>query len=438
MRGALFTVLLICSLVAAPVEARRNNNNSIMGEQSRPTAYGLKISRGGQQSDLEPEPLMPIAGLSLMQYLNTVNTAEGEGGVYAAALSEPLQDIGRAYQAENKHREAIQFFRRALHLSRVNEGLYTETQLPLLDYMIESHLAMGQVFDVDDKQNYRFRVQQKLYQPGDPALTEAALEFSEWQRQAYLDGFAGDNYRRLVNMYDLHTRQIELLEQDSVDDAVLLRHLRQRMQAEYLLSQYEGEKEAEIQVSVSSPLDKQFAFSTDPAVHRFKYLRDFNYRNGERTMKRIIEVLEREAEPDPLELAKAQIALGDWYMWWDVLARAIQCYERAWAILDKDGSNLTNPDALFQEPVELPVTEVFRPGPITPQAERSALGTVLFDVSRQGRARNVEIVEQDPAEEMGARVALFDMLREMRFRPIVREGEAVLTESVVRVYRYEY
>ena len=246
MRGALFTVLLICSLVAAPVEARRNNNNSIMGEQSRPTAYGLKISRGGQQSDFEPEPLMPIAGLSLMQYLNTVNTAEGEGGVYAAALSEPLQDIGRAYQAENKHREAIQFFRRALHLSRVNEGLYTETQLPLLDYMIESHLAMGQVFDVDDKQNYRFRVQQKLYQPGDPALTEAALEFSEWQRQAYLDGFAGDNYRRLVNMYDLHTRQIELLEQDSGDDAVLLQHLRQRMQAEYLLSQYEGEKEAEI------------------------------------------------------------------------------------------------------------------------------------------------------------------------------------------------
>ena len=93
---------------------------------------------------------------------------------------------------------------------------------------------------------------------------------------------------------------------------------------------------------------------------------------------------------------------------------------------------------MFPEPVELPENKVFIPGAITEPGDQQALATALFNVSRQGRAREVEIVEQDPPEAMGARVALFDMMKEMRYRPIVREGKVVPTEAVVRVYRYEY
>lgn len=430
--------LLALLVLPGYVGAARNATNSILGENSRPTAYGLKIVRGIDAAEQPAGDFFPIAGMSLMAYMDSINSAEGQGGAYASDLAEPLQDIGRAYQSEHKHREAMRYFRRALHLSRINEGLYTESQLPVLDYMIDSHLAMGQLFDVDDKQNYRFRVQQKLYTAGDPALLDATREYAEWQRQAYLDGFAGNNYRRLVDIYDMYSAQIDHLEAGEQGEASLVPHLYQRMEAEYLLSQYEGEKEAEIQVSVSNPLDKKFALSTDPAVNRFKYLKDFNYRNGERTMKRIVELLEQAEEVDAVKLAEAKIALGDWYLWWDVLVRGIQAYEEAWMILEQDGSKYTNPDSLFSEPVELPVTSVFHPGSITSAREQQALATILFDVSRQGRAREVEIVEQDPPGEMGARVALFDMVKEMRFRPIVRQGKVVQSNSVIRVYRYDY
>ena len=59
-------------------------------------------------------------------------------------------------------------------------------------------------------------------------------------------------------------------------------------------------------------------------------------------------------------------------------------------------------------------------------------------VARTGRAREVEIVLQNPPQHMGARVALFNMMKEMRFRPIVRDGKAVIAEAVIRDYRYEY
>ena len=139
-------------------------------------------------------------------------------------------------------------------------------------------------------------------------------------------------------------------------------------------------------------------------------------------MRRIVELQEGREKPDVVELARAKIALGDWHLWWDNRARAVQAYEEAWALFDGDASDLTDPDSLFTQPVELPEVPVFHPGSITPVNDERAHATIMFNVSRGGRARDVQIVQQTPPGNMGARVALFDMMKEMRFRPIVREG----------------
>jgi len=434
---SLVALLLLATAGSLPAVAG-SANNSILGERPRPTPYGLKIVRGNDDRRGEAENELPIAGLSLGRYLQSIEQAELGGGAYAEDLAEPLQDLGRAYQAEEKHPEAMDFFSRALHLSRINEGLYSPTQLPLLGYMIDSHLAMGQLGDADNKHNYRFRMQQRIYEAGDPALMDATLEYTEWQRQVYLDGFSGNTYRRIVDIHTVHSKVIEQLESEDPADPRIIPHLYERMEAEYLVSQYDGEKEAEFQVNISNSMDVQFAMSTDLSAQRFQYLREFNYRNGVKTMQRIIELQEAQEHTDPLELARAKIALGDWYMWWDTRARAVQAYEEAWAILDGDGSEMTDPDALFTHPVELPEVPVFHPGTITPVNDERAHATILFNVSRAGRARDVKIVQQTPPGHMGARVALFDMVKEMRFRPIVREGKVVLAENVIRDYRYEF
>jgi hypothetical protein len=39
---------------------------------------------------------------------------------------------------------------------------------------------------------------------------------------------------------------------------------------------------------------------------------------------------------------------------------------------------------------------------------------------------------------MGARVVLYRLLREVRFRPVVRDGAAVPFAGIEREYRYQY
>ena len=416
--------------------------------QSR--SFTRQIVRGSFESEL-PLPGMPlelylksdagelpIAGLSLGRYLESIEAAEDSGGAYSTDLAEPLADMGHAYQAADKHTEAMDFFRRALHLSRINEGLYSANQLPVLQGMINSQLAMGQFDRVDDNQDYRFRVQRHVYTAGDPGLLQATLEYSEWQRAAYLQGLGGETYLRLLDMHDVHSREIERLQGSGKNHPALIRHLRERLRAEYLISQYEGEKAAEFQINISNGMPSQPGVITDLDQHRFSMLKKNNFRSGRKTLLQIVELLQAQQPPDSLELARAKIALGDWYLWWDWLARALQSYQEAYVILENDGEATTDPGALFADFVELPEEPVFHPGPISPPAERQARALVMFDVSRVGRARDIEIVELDPPESKGARIALFDLLREIRFRPQVRDGEVVAVKSVTREYRFEY
>ncbi|MCZ6829469.1 MAG: hypothetical protein O7F73_07770, partial [Gammaproteobacteria bacterium] len=277
-----------------------------------------------------------------------------------------------------------------------------------------------------------------VYEAGDPGLLEATLEYSEWQRAAYLEGLGGKTYLRLLDMHYIHSREIERLQALGKDDPALIRHLRQRVRAEYLLSQYQGEKQAEFQINISNGLESQFALNTNLDMQRFSMLKKNNFRNGRKTLQQIVELLATQEPANTLELARAKIALGDWYLWWDWLARALQSYEEAYALLENDDEPATDPTALFAEFVELPEEPIFHPGAISPPAARQARALVMFDISRVGRAREVEIVELEPADTPGARIALFRMLREIRFRPRVSNGEVVAVESVVREYLFEY
>ncbi|MCZ6827985.1 MAG: hypothetical protein O7F73_00060, partial [Gammaproteobacteria bacterium] len=177
------TIPLLLALALMSVGASADNaNNYINPERTLPTPYGLKIVHSsdvriaghlgerpvaGMSLGLYPEfeeGELPIAGLSLARYLETIEAAEDSGGAYSADLAEPLAGMGHAYQAEDKHPQAMDFFRRALHLSRINEGLYSANQLPVLAGMINSQMAMGQLSSVDENQEYRFRVQRHVYE----------------------------------------------------------------------------------------------------------------------------------------------------------------------------------------------------------------------------------------------------------------------------------
>ena len=58
-------------------------------------------------------------------------------GPYASGLTDPLAGVAQIYKQRGDYDDAIEAYRRALHLIRVNDGLKSERQIPLLRDLME-------------------------------------------------------------------------------------------------------------------------------------------------------------------------------------------------------------------------------------------------------------------------------------------------------------
>ena len=87
-----------------------------------------------------------------------------------------LRDLGAAYFADGEYGEAIDSFGRAIHLLRVNEGLYTHEQTGMVEQIIEAHLQVGNFIAADDQHEYLYRVRKANLSPADPEMIAAALK----------------------------------------------------------------------------------------------------------------------------------------------------------------------------------------------------------------------------------------------------------------------
>ncbi len=94
-------------------------NDSIAPEKPKPTPYGFQITRSQDVHLRHIGPWVEDQPGALAHNLDLVRESEEAGGAYTTELAEPLQALARSYQAQGKHRDAVQAFQRALHLLRI-------------------------------------------------------------------------------------------------------------------------------------------------------------------------------------------------------------------------------------------------------------------------------------------------------------------------------
>jgi len=348
---------------------------------------------------------------------------------------EPAIEEGSALQRADRHRAAIRAFRHAIHLQRINEGLDSPAQLALWERVLASQLALGlgEAANATQANLYRLRLRHAV-SPGDRFA--AASAYSDWKRRRYLDGRGVAAYRDLLAMIDVHDDALAALR--GAGPSAELPHLYRRLEAEYLISTYAGENSPVTHVHSGGVGLADYETANDLDADRFRRLRKHNFRNGREILGRIVAVLDAQPEQDVEALAAAKIALGDWYLWWHRRGRALASYREAWALYDGDGDPATDPAALFPGPRELPDADAFSTGRAPDPYQQPARAVVRFDVSRLGEARSIEFLELEPGDAPGARSALYQLLKNHRFRPLLRDGEAVSASAVVRRYRYHY
>ncbi|TXS95426.1 hypothetical protein FV139_05940 [Parahaliea maris] len=363
---------------------------------------------------------------------DAVRRAEHARGAYAPDLIEPLSDSARFHSEAGKHSDAISDYQRALHLTRINGGLYNAGQIPLLQQLAVSQESLGQLLEADSTRDYLYRVQRNVLSADPAESARAALVRARWKRNLYRAGVGHEPYLWLLQSHRAHAEALELLGPDNPDFSARLEHVYGRMETEYLISHYRNPQQRGL--SFSSP---GFAGRVSLDADAFRLLKKHNYRNGRKTLQQAIDLLQS-IDPLPLEeLARVHIALGDWHLWWFQHSSAQHSYRDAWRLWEGERGAGTAASALFPEPRLLPDGQKLGSGSVGGEAGAH----VRFRVSKKGEARDIEVLElaAPPGRDSDfARVVVFNLLKEYRFRPVVRAGEVVTGEPVERRFRFDY
>ncbi len=400
--------------------------------------YGQYILRAGDTVSDSPPPLagpVQAAGDAAPVEARLLELEEG-GGPYSGDLAEVLAELAAHYRGRGDSEEALRLYRRALHVVRINEGLYSERQAPLVRAELDIYRERGHFAALDERYDYYFR----LFGGGRPPLTEvrlrAALGYLRWQREALRLGLPTRPERRLLDLVQLNGQML--------DNATASAGLPAQARARLALSQLNNlylvqdmvplvERDPFQATAFAAPGSRQDPAQQDFVQRRGQNLRSVAYAQGVDLLQGLIAGWP--VAEDVEQLAALHLALGDWHQWHDKWHSAAPHYQAVERLLRENGRRDTL-DRWLGAPVELPASGVFNGLPEQPldAADAAPAVTLSYDVDRRGRARNIATVALAPDQE-NAGMRVVRALREVRFRPRWRGGAAQDSTGLLREYR---
>ena len=384
------------------------------------TAFALNSLPVCAQEAAVNEPTVDANPQEEQAYTRSIEAIESDGGAYAGELSELLLGLALTLQSQGRHTEAIALFRRGIHLTRVNEGLYCAQQVPLLQGEIASHLAIQDYAMADERQDYLYRIQTRSLEAGD-ALTDALVQQAQWQYAAYQLGLGADGYLRLLNMLELYRQALGMVatEENGVETSVkLLPPLQGMLKTQYLIAGY-----------TEQDSDRPFSEDERPpeALLQFNAYRAQSYRQG----NNIIEAIAR-IEPN---IAQTQVMLGDWSLWNGRTKDAWQAYRRAETELAVEDDAQVGLQSIFAQPVALP--DIAGLASLPPAVDAKQADVVLeFTVDEKGRVQDLERLG-DNEESVKQAKQLMKQIRKTVFRPRFVDGQPLETEKMVKAFNVQ-
>lgn len=163
-----------------PANAGQSTGND-PSPQSPPTPQLEQTLEAEKQEDsvaaIERAQLLSSAA-ALEQQLATLNQTTGP---YDPIRLEVQQDLARLQQQLNNHETAEQLLSDSLQLARLNFGLYDDSQLSILQSLVQVRQSMKDWEGTDAAAHLLFQIQRRLYAPDSAEYTQALLDYSQWQ-----------------------------------------------------------------------------------------------------------------------------------------------------------------------------------------------------------------------------------------------------------------
>jgi tetratricopeptide (TPR) repeat protein len=363
-------------------------------------------------------------------YEQMLEQLEYDGGAWSAQIAEELSTLGNMLYEQGDYEQSIEVFDRAVHVNRVNYGLYSTQQIPLVERIVESHIALGQWQQADQQQQYAFYVQSKAYGARDPRMAEVFENLARWNIASFFRGIDPDPSARLLETYMLFRAAANTVAfHFGTADPRYVSLLRDVAGASDMVTRY-------------TPPGTVTATATNPNIRRvseFVGVPNDQVRvpngGGEGALRRILEFYsddDRPATQENLMLrVRALAELGDWYMMEQRRQAALDAYADAWNLLltMEEGSVLAQ--QFFDRIVFLPTfsrfdeeqREAFQASPDF--GARQGYVDISFDVSRYGRAGNFSVLAVEPAGMGRVDMMAINHLRSLTVRPRVEAGETL-------------
>ena len=167
-------------------------------EQAAAAAARAKAAREAEEAARQEARIRELT-LELSQRQQAITDLQSAQGVYDPALIEAHDDIARLYIELEDYGSAAQSLNEALQIIRINTGLYSEQQRPLIDQLIDNHARMEQWIEVDDLVHLDHHISSRLYAPVDSQYLDAAGDYGEWKLRVLRENLLQLNSRGLMN-----------------------------------------------------------------------------------------------------------------------------------------------------------------------------------------------------------------------------------------------
>lgn len=365
-----------------------------------PAPFGLEID---YRQDPHPASGAPTTAqrAALEEGIARLEAAEAAAGPFAPALTEPLLDLAASAWELQDRETALSLYAAALHRIRVNEGLYSERQLPVVQALMAIFREQGDREALSDRADYFYRLTGSGQPPWNMTKLRAALGYLQW-RQEYLSHQSGTywatNTAEILALYELGEDLRERVCDDPefavtwCDDFSLT-----QLRSYYLIAY-------RVQPLVS---DSPFAmyqpgpdWQVPPSQQRLENIDRSLHRRG-------VDMLEAALALSPEDVA-LRLAMADW-QWFNGDSRAALDVYRTVRGADP---------GRFSTPVPLPDLPRFsRDARLADAAGNLRLTATI---SPRGRVDDIDTVADAEADDWSGRAGR--ALRRVRFRPALDDS----------------
>ena len=417
---ALIGLFAICGTAAAadPGTSSESTDNAetieeVLDEPSTPLdSVAFSIEQGEYEGSEE----------FLERYIRAVESAHYR---YHPDLVRPLTLLGDARFGQRRLDRALETYDRALHIRRVNDGLFAPEQVAVVYKQAATFKAMGNLQEAGNREEYAYSVLQKAYGPLSQDILPGTYRLAEWYRESFNIFAARALYERALHIYEANEQQSSVSALPALKGLVFT--YRQERFPPYYVSDARTNSLDTAPMSLSN---RATVYSQQITVN--------NFPAAERALQHIVRIRREHADSTPLEVYEAILDLADWHLMWEHFNKAHTLYEFVFAQMQE----LESVDAgeYFAEPLLLHMPLPADPKPPRSGAESAERDSIpgfieaAFRVSTNGSAQNVEILAADPEGLMDFRTRR--SLRSSRYRPAMANGKAIPYEN--QTWRHEF